>query len=562
MDDDLRDLLMAWGGGTLEESRCETLLARLRTDPAFRRECARQIHMLGMLKVVQAPSPRWLRIEEELRSEPAPEEVSAGKGSPVEGRVMQALRAGAMVNRVRRLWWVPALSLGLVLAAGLWWGVRYRPTPPPVPLHLRETLGVVVQADEVVWDRGSTHRPHQDDLLEPGWLRLRSGRLALALFNGVRLYVEGPAAVQLRSLSHVYCEQGRLSVHVPPQSEITDFTIASPGAAIRDLGTEFGFNVSPDGSAEVMVFRGSAEASVLAPNGTTLRSEVLPAHAPVRIVPERGAIEPAALPPGRFVQPPRVEARPLQLSPEYARAVRAAQPWSYWRFEDASAGRIPNEMEGGPALIIRGEVRCREVGSGNRAAFFDSRRAPSHLQTESPWIVPPGDYAVEFLFSSEQYKNCALVGLLTPEDQHLALVELTARDPAHLVHKPGTLRYVQRVPPATFGGVNLFSTRVFFPYRWHHIVAQCRNGRIEMYIDGALAAAADADRVQSVGVCHVLLGMLRHRPDPADDVRSLIGYLDEVAIYPHALSPEAIAWHAALAGCSEEHPQGSRQARR
>ncbi|GIX50617.1 MAG: hypothetical protein KatS3mg132_811 [Limisphaera sp.] len=553
MDADLRDFLIAWGGGPLEDARYEALLARLRSDAEFRRECARQIHTLGMLKVVQAPSPRWLRLEEELRADLLREEAGLPGGAGVEQRVMEALERGAARTHARGFGWPAALAAGLVAVAALatWRLWRHSPATA-VPLHLRETLGVVVRTEQVVWHPSTEFRLRQDDLLEPGWLRLRAGRISLALFNGVRIHVEGPAAIQLRSLSHVYCESGRLAVHVPPQSEITDFTIASPGAAIRDLGTEFGFNVFPDGSAEVMVFRGAAEASVLAPNGTTLRSEVVEERAPVRVVPGRGVIEPAALPPERFVQPPRVEARPLRLSADYARAVQQAAPWSYWRFDQVTADRVANAMEGGPPLRVFGTVAFREVGPGNRAAFLDPRVNEPYMQTETLWAGPTGEYALEFLFSSEQYKNSALVGLLTPEDHHLALVELTARDPEHLVHKPGTLRYVQRVPPATYGGVNLFSTRVFFPYRWHHIVAQYRGGRMEMYIDGALAAAAPADPPQQIFPCHVLLGWLRHRPDPPEDVRSLAGYLDEVAVYARALDPATIATHAALAGCGGE----------
>lgn len=558
MDADLRDLLMAWAGGTLDESRCRVLLERLRTDTEFRRECARHIHMLGMLKTVQAPSPRWLQLEEELHGA---ETVDAPSGVGLEARVLSCLLRSADRSRRWVGWMAAATVVGLGLGAGLWWLI-FQPPPPAVPLHLRETLGVVVRAEKVVWDPRSELRPRTEDLLEPGWLRLRSGRISLAFFNGVRIHVEGPAALQLRSMSHVFCEEGRLAVHVPPQSEIRDFTIASPGAAIRDMGTEFGFNVSRDGPAEVLVFRGAAEASVLAPNGTTLRSEVLPENAPARVVPSRGLIEPVSLPKDRFVQPPRVDPRPLALHPDYPRAVLSRGPWAYWRFEELAGNTVPNERPGRPALLVHGNLRLTEVGQGNRAARFDPRQPGAYLESTDPWHNPDGDYAVEFLFASEQYRNSALVSLLTSADQHLALVELTAREPEHLVHKPGTLRYVHRVPPATYGGINLFSTRVIFPYRWHHIVAQRRGSRLEMWIDGVLATAAEADTPRAVPPCRVLLGRLRYQPVPPEDVRCLVGYLDEVAIYPRALPPEAIVHHASLAGCYDPFETSQAQARR
>jgi len=557
MNDDLRDFLTAWGGGELEESRYDALLERLRTDPIFRQECARQIHMLGMLKVVQAPSPRWLRLEEELS--PGLGEAAVGTARlPLEKRVLVALHRSLPRRPRPWLWVVPAGVTGLLVGLWLWWLNAPRPVSS-VPLHLRETLGVVVQADKVSWAPDTDWRPRQDDLLEPGWLRLRSGRMLLALFSGVRIHVEGPAALQLKSMFHVYCEEGRLAVHVPPQSEIKDFTIASPGAAIRDMGTEFGFNVQPGRPAEVMVFRGAAEASVLAPNGTTLRSEVIPEHGSARIVPERGAIEPAALPVGRFAQPPQVDPRPLALQPDYARAVLSQRPWAYWRFEEPAADQVPSVASGGPALRVQGNIQFLKVGEGNRAARFDARQAAPYLESLEPWAVSPREYAVEFLFSSEQYKNSALVSLVTAEDHHLAMVELTAREPEHLIHKPGTLRFVHRVPPATFGGVNLFSTRVFLPYRWHHIVAQRRGSRLELYIDGVLAAAAETDTPGTSPPCRVLLGRLRYQPVPPEDVRCLAGYLDEVALYPHALAPDTIAHHATLAGCYDRESQSIRR---
>lgn len=548
MDDDLRDLLTAWAGGPLEEARYEAVLARLRSDATFRQVCARELHMLGMLKVVQSPSPRWLRLEEELRPEMAA--MTAEPADSLEGSVMAALQTPAPARKGWLALGVPAAVAGLLVALGAWSLARRAPVSP-VPLHLRDTLGVVVRVERAVWDPSSELRPRQDELLEPGWMRLRSGLVSLALFNGVRLHLEGPAAVQLRSLSYVFCEQGRLAVHVPPQSEIKDFTIASPGAAIRDMGTEFGFNVYPDQPAELRVFRGAAEASVLAPNGTTLRSEVIPEHATARIVPERGAIEVTSLPPAAFVRPPHVDTRPLRLSPDYPKAVLSQQPWSYWRFEEVTAGTVPNAVPGAPPLRLQGHVRFRQVGPDNTAALFDPRHAAPYLESAEPWKAPSADYAIEFLFSSEQYKNSALVSLLTSDDRHLALVELTAREPEHLVHKPGTLRYAHRSPPATFGGINLFSTRVFFPYRWHHIVAQRRGHRLELYIDGLLATAAEADLPQPNEPCRVLLGRLRYQPVPPEDIRCLAGHLDEVTIYPHALSPEIVSLHATLAGCAE-----------
>ena len=66
MEPDLLSLLSAWLGQETEPGRHEALLERLGRDPEFRRAFVAEVRMLGMLKVVQAPEPRWLRLEDEL----------------------------------------------------------------------------------------------------------------------------------------------------------------------------------------------------------------------------------------------------------------------------------------------------------------------------------------------------------------------------------------------------------------------------------------------------------------------------------------------------------------
>src|SRR5258708_29111963 len=66
MDPDLLDLLSAWYSGEIDPTRRDALLARLNRDEAFRRSFVDEIRMLGMLKVVNAAEPRWLRLEDEL----------------------------------------------------------------------------------------------------------------------------------------------------------------------------------------------------------------------------------------------------------------------------------------------------------------------------------------------------------------------------------------------------------------------------------------------------------------------------------------------------------------
>jgi hypothetical protein len=60
-----------------------------------------------------------------------------------------------------------------------------------------------------------------------------------------------------------------------------------------DLGTEFGLNVGVDGKAQLMVFKGEAEAAVLNAAGEPVRSHQVAERQAFAIDPMRGQIEQA-----------------------------------------------------------------------------------------------------------------------------------------------------------------------------------------------------------------------------------------------------------------------------
>jgi hypothetical protein len=119
MDPDLRDLLAAWHGGEIEPDRREQLLARLRGDEAFRQAFVAEVWMLGMLKAVQSPEPRWLRLEDEIGWSAA----RPASGDALEDRIVGRLGEPARRPAPRRwLRWAAAalVPLAAVLAARYW----------------------------------------------------------------------------------------------------------------------------------------------------------------------------------------------------------------------------------------------------------------------------------------------------------------------------------------------------------------------------------------------------------------------------------------------------------
>ena len=140
----------------------------------------------------------------------------------------------------------------------------------PPSLALARGFALVIQLDHAEWEPGDGRKASNGELLTAGRFVLRSGRITLALLSGVILTVEGPADFDLLAIDRVHCRRGRLRTHVPDGAE--GFVVSTPGSAVVDLGTEFGLNVTDDGKARVMVFKGEAEAAVLNEAGVPVRS--------------------------------------------------------------------------------------------------------------------------------------------------------------------------------------------------------------------------------------------------------------------------------------------------
>ena len=116
MNPDLEVFLQAWtGNADVPEADRERLLRRLESDAAFRAECAAEIRLLGMLRVVQSPPPRWLDINDALGlSAPAPSKA-ADLSSAVMARVR---RENAVAGHSRGLFRRPLATAAVGIVVG------------------------------------------------------------------------------------------------------------------------------------------------------------------------------------------------------------------------------------------------------------------------------------------------------------------------------------------------------------------------------------------------------------------------------------------------------------
>jgi hypothetical protein len=321
---------------------------------------------------------------------------------------------------------------------------------------------------------------------------------------------------------------------------------------VVDLGTEFALNVAENGNARLMVFKGEAEAAVFSTGGSPLRIQQVREDQAFEIDPRTGKIA-AAAPRGEdFVAPPVLVTPPLTLDRAYRDVVLAAQPWGYWRFEEMEADAVPSEVTGRPPLRATGPVRLADADgrARNRCAEFGPDEAEQTLSLDGLW-EPPGDpgYAVELWVLPERISHAALASLIDPglpndDYKHLFLLELTASDRQSLL-PPATVRFLHRWPPGDSGGDNLFSSRLYIPYRWHHLVAQNNQGRMELYVNGVPTPAVAIGSDTATEPCRLLVGRLKPEPRLPGKIHSrpFVGRIDELVLYDHPLGAEEIVRH-------------------
>ena len=479
----------------------------------------------------------------------------------------------------RRSWsWMPwglaagagllaAAISGLLLRPGLEVGklreTQVEPAVAKVPtairggrilVHDREAVAMVVRLVDARWE------PSEDPAFAEGRpvpacrLRLRSGLATLGFVNGVTLTLEGPADVDLVSVDRVFCRRGKLRARVPKGAE--GFVVESPSSAVVDLGTEFALNVGGDGLTRVMVFEGLAEAAVLSDTGAPKHSQLIERDRAFFLDAGAGRIHEEVARPDTFAPAPALLHRELNLAPSYAREVQRSRPRGYWRFESLIDGAFPDEVAGGPVLRAHGSVGVGRGPGENGYCAFPKGDPGQYLDTEALWDLPaePG-HAVEFWFLAEEIAYTSLVGFYPPRSQnppdmadrfvHTFFVEATAHQRQSL-QKPASVRFLHRWPLDIKVKDSLFSEGFYLPCRWHHVVAQKNDGRLELYFDGQLDRSSLLESDHPTLRCHLVVGRRTPESGNPKDSRSFVGRLDELAIYDHPLSAEEVRAHHRL----------------
>ena len=212
---------------------------------------------------------------------------------------------------------------------------------------------------------------------------------------------------------------------------------------------------------------------------------------------------------------PTVEATPLVDGPAYRAAVAADQPIAWWRMDDA--GDTAADAAGNHTGTYVGQMEhaaLSPLSDGGSAYFHHQFPGQAFVQLEP--IVMEGDFSIEtWLDFCHWPDGDTLVG--------------SADSTAGLRVGEGELNLTNGVRTVLWAGEEVVSGA------WQHIVVIRAGDLLEMYLNGELLSSDD-----SAGWTGAFpVSLLGASPDD-----NFLGYLDEVALYDHALSPERLAVHA------------------
>jgi len=538
---DMVDALATWQGLAVDADRRDELLARLRTDEVFCREFAEALWTLAMLRVVQAPEPRWLSLSEELGLCGVEEDGSVDEGA--EEAIMAEVRRKPHRIRLSLPWRTFAMVAAGVLALFLWFlfiakGRNTEKMGITEVLPSERKLAVLAGESGAVWE--SDPLIAGGNWVRPGSHRLLAGSDTLLFFNGIRVRLQAPLEFSLVNEGTVSCHRGAMRVTVA--NGAAGFRVNVPFGVVTDLGTDFAVSVGADDATRVAVMEGTVELGIRQQEDDGIRLISMAPGEAVEVS-ATGNTQPAStngVPP-----PPDSSLLPLKLPDAYADLILAGKPRHYWRLDRMENGKIPDVTGRGNPLLSLGPLAVSADGGGRHSLRLSGKGG---VRSQHPWRLRTDGAALELWFASEGNQQSSLVGMATREldSRHFAMLSHNSylSEAAPRSQMLNTVRFLTRWPIDVRGGVNLFSEPVIGPYSWHHVVIQIKGRRMELHVDGMPVKVATADPLPktidaflTLGFAHTMGrdGLIEGLPD-----RFLIGRIAEVAVYDRVLSPKEI----------------------
>ncbi len=533
----LAKLLEGWLDGGLSDAEQSDLLRQLDEDPALRRRFAEQVATLGATRAAADANPRWLALFDALDLA----DEAGGSASSFATITMSRIESGHHRSRhSRTAVWSLAAAVALLLAGGFLLLKRQAsPVAPPLAGPPSEPADVLSVAVVIGTSPGAGFET--GSYLKPGVISQTEGWMTFQTLNGVSVTLDAPFEASLLSHDRVLLTQGRARVRVPEGAE--GFKLESPAFDVVDLGTEFAALVHPDGTGTCRVFEGKADVSLLDSIGEVKRTQQLVANESVRISPSSQGMYPIDESDDSYPEIKQPLRPKLNIPSSYATDLMAMGPVGYWRFESVRDAKVANELPGAVPLQAVGNATIAAEEGGNHSGDLTHRNLAEFFQIPSKTkTMLEGDFSISLFAQFAWLQNFALISA-SRYDQgsqgHSFVLQSYASFRRFGFNGTG-LHAVLRDPPAWDGGVEVYGNMQVRPLHWHHIAATRNREMVTLYLDGVVVAREPAGAMP-LDSRMIFVGRLNGNPEQSRmEARGLVGHIDELAIFPRALSDDEI----------------------
>lgn len=532
-DATLAKLLEGWLDGGLSETEQSDLLRQLDEDANLRHRFAEQVAVIGATRAAADANPRWLALFDLLESDHA----NDGAARSFEVVTMERIESATRPSwNPRPSVWVLAAAVALLLVFSFLVQIpkttleASSPEPSATPL-----VAVVIGGSQgAAFQTGA--------YLKPGVISQENGWLTVQTLKGVSVTFDAPFKAVLSDLDRIRLEKGMARVRVPEGAE--GFRLESPAFDVVDLGTEFGAKVNQDGTGTCRVFEGKADVSLLDSVGEVKRTKRLTASKSVSINPSSEALQMIE---EKDTDYPAIKQAPrptLALTPSYAADVLSMKPAGYWRFETLPDGMMPNEVAGAPVMRTVGSPALASENGGNHSGELTRLNKVEFFKLQDGMkSMFEGDFTISYFSQLSWLQNFVMISGMRYDDSvkgHPLILQCYA-DLGKKGIKGSALHAVLRDPPAWDGGDEIVGPARMRPLHWHHIALTRANDTVTILLDGASVARKTIGS-KPLDCREIFIGRLNGNTSQSrKEARGMVGHIDELAIFPRALSDKEIA---------------------
>jgi PKD repeat protein len=235
---------------------------------------------------------------------------------------------------------------------------------------------------------------------------------------------------------------------------------------------------------------------------------------------------------------------PVTTAVDYPAVVRADGATSHWRLGEAS-GTAADAIGSRPMTVGAGVTRgvAGALASDANTAYSFNGGTTATLATQAS-TAAPNTFTAEAWFQTTSGSGGRILGFASAASGNSSTYDrqVYLDSSGRVNFGVNTLSNKNRLTERTVG-----SSASFRDGKWHHVAASLSSAGMALYVDGKLV---DARTDTTSG--QVYTGYFRVGSDRAmGGTNAFTGRIDEVALYPAALTSARVAAHAAAGGASQ-----------